>query len=146
MKVRPLNRNEIYCCTPKSLKNLFREEDITIRFGEGISRNEEKNNRKYRPNKKCNDRILAFMVVRKSRLNRFGFMNSSYLRIFILNAEQQNFDLCERFESETLPILYRLYLAHKNDDDLANDGAFCVTVGLNGDKINIYEDKVKSLP
>lgn len=139
-KIRGLNPNETYCCTKEDVKAYFNNEDIDVYFGIfSFSRKEEENSRKYRINKKCNDIIIAKMVVHKRCINKLGSDSGSSLKFFILNKITYPQELRLKFVTEVLPKLKEIYEKHKDDDIKVNRGALSVTIGLNKEQFNFYE-------
>lgn len=137
-RIKGLNSNETYCCTKEDVKIFFGDADIDIYFGVfNMSRNEKENSIQYRPNKNCDDRIIAHMVVCKRYLSRHGLELNSYLSFFIMNKEGYSDGLRLQFVTEILPKLKELYEKHK-EDDLQGKERFNVTIGLKNDCFNLY--------
>lgn len=141
-QIRKLNPNETYCCTKEDVRMFFGNDDIKIIFGiYNMSRNETRNSYKYRPNKKCNDRIIARMVVLKNTVDFLNLPLNSRLCFFIMNKTGYTDELRHKFVTEVLPKLKELYDEHKNEDPYENHGVFAVTVGLKDNEYNFYEEK-----
>lgn len=136
--IKGLNSNETYCCIKEDVKSFFGDADIDVYFGTfNMSRNENKNSIQYRPNKNCEDRLIARMVVSKRYVDVTGLELNSYLSFFIMNKDGYSDELRLKFVAEILPELKELYEKHK-EDDLQGKERFNVTIGLKNDCFNLY--------
>lgn len=136
IKLRALNLNETYICTKKELKSVFKNADLDVYFGTCMqSREEEKNNFFYRPNRGCKDRIVANLIVGKDRICVNNISLGSCLKFYILKRDGYTDELHSLFVDDVLPKLFDLYNKYKDREQ----EIYCITVGLNNGKFIFYK-------
>ncbi len=143
-EVRGLNSNETYCCSPKEVKSLFKNEKIDIHFGYSLSRNPVKNSKYYLSEKKKNCIAVAYIrVFRPYKSVRNSWEDYSWAGFFILHKSMYTEELREEFRTKVLPYMKEFYDKHKDDDCTdANVGAAYLAVAIENDKFVFEETRI----
>lgn len=138
IKIRGLNDNETYCCSPDELKALFKGENIDMYFGLQISRNPLKNSTHYRVSKKSNN-IVILNICSFKAFEGEGWLVTPIANFFILHKDIYTNEMREEFRMSILPAMKRFYGEHKNDVYNNDNGAAKMVISMNSNDEFIIE-------
>ena len=135
---RTLNRNEIFCCSKKDVKNFFGNCDIIINFA-SYHRNYQINSLRKKKNKNIKGKIIASLSI----FNTLGQIGSNgshniYLYFYVLKKEKYSEELEKIFISQYLSKLKDFYNKYKDFDKI--NGEFEAVIELKYNELIWHEN------
>lgn len=138
MKVyfRPLNSNEIFPCSVRKAKEIFRNTDVTLSFAYGCRIYGAFLNTPpafYLKNK-IKGRVIADTTM-------YPRLKNMHISFFVIKAKDYNAQLQKEFEEKYLMEFYRLYESMLNDSTLNNKGVSMLVELIDGKlKLHVVRD------
>lgn len=138
MKVyfRPLNSNEIFPCSVRKAKEIFRNTDVTLSFAYGcrIYGAFLNTSPAFYLKNKIKGRVIADTTM-------YPRLKNMHISFFVIKAKDYNAQLQKEFEEKYLMEFYRLYESMLNDSTLNNKGISMLVELIDGKlKLHVVRD------
>lgn len=139
MLSRPLNKGETFCCSMRTVKELFREHNITLDFsylGRDFGTFAETPDRYY-VERNVKGRIVSSLYMRTNDKN-------AILSFYVLKEQNYSPELKKQYEKEFLPEYLRMYKELTKDPEAKKIDDKMMLVTLKDGKFNLYETTLKT--
>jgi len=134
---RPLNSGEMFCCSAKKAKDIFKDTEIHIDFaylGRDFSTFAETPDAYYC--KRCvKGRVIASLFMQSNN-------KKAILSFYVLKESMFSYELKKEFEQVHLPEFYRLYQNLINDHTLSRSNVLMLVELIDG-KLKLHETALK---
>ena len=136
LRVRNLNKNEMFCCSIKEVKDVFKDCDVSVWFF----------HRSY-----CSDTIYLEPKMEGKVIAHFGITHTSggigtrdhtpvaILNFYVLKKYEMSSELHQEFVEKILPKIYEGYRKHQNCNPEGIDGSYFFKVSLTNEKLLFRE-------
>ncbi len=132
---KAINDDETFCCSLKTIKNVFRDAYATIFLG-GQKYYVPEFYHKAIPAKKIKGRIVCCAILSGINIDEQKGCKL-YLSFYPIKKEEYNLNHREKFESTVLENIKNWYVKYKNDESF---GFYELLVDWDGDKFRLREN------
>ena len=136
MKVyfRPLNSNEVFPCSVRKAKEVFKDTKVDLSFAYGGRTLSLSKNPSMSLNHKIKGSVIAYADI-------YPRVESININFFVIKAKDYNAQLQKEFEEKYLMEFYRLYESMLNDSTLNNKGTLMMVELIDGKlKLHVVRD------
>lgn len=128
---RQINKNEIFCCSLKDAKELFRDTEVNLQFAYPLRDYEYFYQYMSFLKKHVKGKVIASMEMA-------AHQTDPSLSFYVLNEKEFSEELKKEFKSNVLPKFYQFYLSKLYDSAIHMPTLYHMLAEILGNKINIY--------